>query len=99
VDPRLPRWAIRWLAGGALAGVLSDAASLAMGGALAFFAEESVIAWAFLALAVLTVVLLIGVWLSLREPSYSGVMAATGLSYLAVLTALGATVAGRLLVL
>jgi hypothetical protein len=38
------------------------------------------------------------VWSSLGEAGYSGVMAATGLSYLAVLTAAGAAVIGRLLV-
>jgi hypothetical protein len=39
--------------------------------------------------------LMVGVWFSLRVPSYTGVMAATGLSYLATLTALGAVVIGR----
>jgi len=34
---------------------------------------------------------------SLRQPAYSGVMAATGLSYLAVLTTLGAVFMGRAL--
>lgn len=52
--------------------------------------------WPFAALALLTGVLLLAVWSSLRQPSYSGVMAATGLSYLAVMTALGAVVTGRL---
>lgn len=36
--------------------------------------------------------------MALREPAYSAVMAATGLSYLAVLTVIGAGVAGRALV-
>ena len=40
----------------------------------------------------------LAVWASLGEQGYSGVMAATGLSYLATLTATGAAVVGRLLV-
>ena len=48
-------------------------------------------------LAAMSVLLMIGVWYSLKEPSYPGVMAATGLSYLAVLTSLGATALGRTL--
>ncbi|MDH5423260.1 MAG: hypothetical protein OEY55_15775, partial [Acidimicrobiia bacterium] len=55
----------------------------------------SVVGWAFIALAAMSTLLMVGVWFSLKEPAYAGVMAATGLSYLAVLTALGATVAGR----
>ena len=39
-----------------------------------------------------------GVIFSLKEPGYAGVMAATGLSYLAVLTAFGVAVLGRMLV-
>jgi hypothetical protein len=53
---------------------------------------------AYLALAVLSALLVAAVWFSLREPTYSGVMAATGLSYLGVLTAFGVVVVGRLLI-
>ena len=42
--------------------------------------------------------LMAGVYASLRYPAYAGVMAATGLSYLAVLTTLGGTFLGRALV-
>jgi hypothetical protein len=45
-----------------------------------------------------SVVLLAGVIGSLRYPEYAGVMAATGLSYLAVLTTLGGVFLGRVLV-
>jgi hypothetical protein len=45
-----------------------------------------------------SVVLLAGVIGSLRYPAYAGVMAATGLSYLAVLTTLGGVFLGRVLV-
>ena len=51
----------------------------------------------FGALTGMSVLLMIAVWYSLKEPSYPGVMAATGLSYLAVLTSLGATTLGRTL--
>jgi hypothetical protein len=37
----------------------------------------------------------VAVLLSIRVPSYTGVMAATGLSYLAVLTSLGSVLLGR----
>jgi hypothetical protein len=47
---------------------------------------------------VTSVVLMAGVFASLRYPAYAGVMAATGLSYLAVLTTLGGTFLGRALV-
>ena len=45
-----------------------------------------------------SVVLMVGVIASLRYPAYSGVMAATGLSYLALLTTLGAVFVGRAIV-
>ena len=45
-----------------------------------------------------SVVLMAAVIGSLRYPAYAGVMAATGLSYLAVLTTLGGMFLGRALV-
>ena len=53
---------------------------------------------AMIALTVMTGLLIVAVWFSLREPGYSGVMAATGLSYLGLLAAFGVVVVGRLLV-
>ena len=53
---------------------------------------------AMVALSGMTAILVAAVWFSLRETGYSGVMAATGLSYLGVLTAFGAAVVGRQLV-
>jgi hypothetical protein len=53
--------------------------------------------WAFAALTATTGLLVVAVSFSLRERGYAGVMAATGLSYLAVLTAFGVTVVGRML--
>lgn len=90
VDPRLPRSALRNLALVGIAGLLAEAAlqvSLGMGfsgGALGF--------WVLL---VTSVGLMAAVVASIRYPAYSGVMAATGLSYLALLTTLGAVFVGR----
>ena len=56
-----------------------------------------VLTWTWLGLGGMSVLLMVGVWFSLKEKGYEGVMAATGLSYLAVLTSLGAVALGRLL--
>ncbi len=96
VDPQLPRWALQRLDLAAGAGVVADVAVIATLGA--FGAGDGVMIAALVALAVMTGLLVTGVWFSLKEPTYSGVMAATGLSYLGVLTAFGVTVVGRLLV-
>ena len=95
VDPKLPRWALRALDVAGLTGLVADGAVLLLVG---LTVGAGVLGWAFLALSLMSVLLMVAVWFSLKEPSYTGVMAATGLSYLAVLTALGATVAGRSLV-
>ena len=91
VDPKLPRWALKRLDLVAGIALVADTALLMLAGATV----GSVVGWAFIALAAMSTLLMVGVWFSLKEPAYAGVMAATGLSYLAVLTALGATVAGR----
>ena len=49
-------------------------------------------------LVVTSVVLMVAVIAAIRYPAYSGVMAATGLSYLALLTTLGAVFVGRAIV-
>ncbi len=97
VDPRLPRWALQRLDVAALAGLVLDVSVLVARGALDWTGDDAVIGWAFIAMAVMTLLLIVGVWFSLREPSYTGVMAATGLSYLGVLTAIGTVVMGRVL--
>lgn len=90
VDPRLPRVALRNLAIAGIAGLIAEAGlqiGLGVGltgGDLGF--------WVLLATSV---VLMIAVIAALRHPAYSGVMAATGLSYLALLTTLGAVFVGR----
>jgi hypothetical protein len=96
VDPQLPRWALQRLDVAAGAGLVSDVAVVAALGA--FGSGDGVMIGALVALAVMTALLIAAVWFSLREPTYSGVMAATGLSYLGVLTAFGVVVVGRLLV-
>ena len=91
VDPRLPPWALRRLAVVGLVGVIVDAVIVSMGSPADPFLSPAVL----VALAVTSAMLLVGVLFSIRVPSYTGVMAATGLSYLAVLTSLGSVVLGR----
>lgn len=97
VDPRLPRWALQRLTVAGGAGLAAEIVYFGLEGAFAF-GTETVLAWSYLALAVMTSLLVAGVWFSLKEPSYTGVMAATGLSYLGTLTAVGVLVVGRLIV-
>lgn len=92
VDPRLPRSVLRALAITGIAGLVSDLAvvwgSLPDGGAV-------VVYWALMLVSIL---LMAAVIAAIRYPAYSGVMAATGLSYLAGLTTLGGVFLGRALV-
>lgn len=97
VDPTLPRWALQRLTMVGGAGLLAEVVYFVAVGALAF-SDDAVLAWSYVALAAMTTLLVLGVWFSLREPSYTGVMAATGLSYLGTLTAVGVLVVGRLIV-
>jgi hypothetical protein len=94
IDPRLPRWALRSLAIAGIVGLLADGAMLT---AVGDFPGGGPTA-AFWALLITSVVLMAAVIGALRYPAYAGVMAATGLSYLAVLTSLGAVFLGRALV-
>jgi hypothetical protein len=96
VDPRLPRSALRRLSLAAGCGLVLDVAVIAVLGA--FGAGDLVLVGAFVALGALAALLVAAVWFALKEQAYSGVMAATGLSYLGVLTAFGLVVVGRLLV-
>jgi hypothetical protein len=91
VDPKLPRRSLKILAAIGAVGIAVDTVLIQV-----YAVDSSVISPAVLiGLGATTVVLMVGVWFSLRVPSYTGVMAATGLSYLATLTALGAVVIGR----
>ncbi len=98
VDPRLPRWALKRLDAAAGVGLLLDVAVLVGLGVLGWADVDAVLGWAFVALVAMSALLVVAVWFALREPRYSGVMAATGLSYLAVLTMFGAAVTGRIVV-
>jgi len=91
VDPRLPRWALRRLALVGLVGVVVDVVVVLLLAPVDPFLSPALL----VVLAATTAVLLVGVLLSIRVPSYTGVMAATGLSYLAVLTSLGSVLLGR----
>ncbi|MDX1468048.1 MAG: hypothetical protein R3258_01795 [Acidimicrobiia bacterium] len=93
VDPRLPRWSLRMLAIAGIAGLVADAVVLPSMGDMPAGGPTV----AFWVLAVTSVVLMAAVVAAIRYPAYSGVMAATGLSYLAVLTSLGAVFLGRAL--
>jgi hypothetical protein len=55
------------------------------------------LAWIWLTSAITTIVLAGVTWLALKERSYSAVMAATGLLYLAILTAFGTDLVARAL--
>lgn len=96
VDPRLPRRALQRLDLVAGAGLVADVAMAAGYGA--FGADDGVLLAAMVGLVAMTALLITAVWFSLRERGYSGVMAATGLSYLGVLTTFGVVVIGRLLI-
>lgn len=93
IDPRLPRSALRRLALTAIIGLAGDSVLLSViglpggGGTLVF--------WLLAGTSALLMAAVLG---AIRYPAYSGVMAATGLSYLAVLTTLGTVFLGRALV-
>ena len=93
VDPRMPRWALRTLGGVAIVGLVLDTAVLRFGIGFPPGGGQ----WAFWLLVTTSIVLMVAVLGALKQPAYSGVMAATGLSYLAVLTTLGAVFLGRAL--
>lgn len=94
IDPTLPRWALKRLAVAGAGGIALDGLVVGLDGSFSF-QDETVIAWAFVVLAATSLALMVAVRLALNEPSYPGVMAATGLSYLGSLTTIGAAVAGR----
>ncbi|CAN5863776.1 hypothetical protein BH23ACT5_BH23ACT5_02180 [soil metagenome] len=94
VDPTLPRWLLRALAVVGLVGIALDGAALGLTVGLAHTGFLVAVFWV---LVVFTGALMAAVIGALRYPAYSGVMAATGLSYLAVLTGLAAVFFGRVL--
>jgi hypothetical protein len=96
VDPRLPRWALYRLTAAGAVGLFVETLIVVVRLVSDGLQADGVFVWAYVALAAMTGLLVAGVWLSLREPRYTGVMAATGLGYLAVLTSLGVLVIGRM---
>jgi hypothetical protein len=98
VDPTLPRWSLIVLDAAAAAGLALEVGVVVASGSLTMSGQNAVYSAVYVALAAFCAVLMLGVWGSLREPRYSGVMAATGLSYLAVLVAFGVVTVGRSLV-
>jgi len=94
IDPRLPRWTLRSLAVVGIVGLAADALLVAGLGGLPG-GGATVAFWVLLGTSIVLMAAVLG---ALRYPAYSGVMAATGLSYLAVLTTLGAVFLGRALV-
>jgi hypothetical protein len=93
VDPRLPRSILKTLAFVGIAGLALDSTVLAVAGLPS--GSGTIAYWVLMATSVVLMAAVVG---SLRYPAYSGVMAATGLSYLAVLTTLGGMFLGRALV-
>ena len=98
VDPQLPWWGLRRLALIAGVGAILDFAVLIGLGVLPWSGGDTAVGVGFVLLAVTTVVLMAAVISALGEEGYPAVMSATGLSYLALLTAIGAAVVGRLLI-
>ena len=95
LSPRIPRRPLRRLAVTGAVGMALDAAVvLSFGFPFAGSTAALVIA---VGLAGASILLMVAVWFSLEYPSYPGVMAATGLSYLAVLTSLGSVTLVRAL--
>ena len=95
VDPTLPRWSLHALDAIAAVGLALEVLIVVVSGSLVLSGTDGVYGIVYLVMAGFCVLLMAGVWGSLREPRYSGVMAATGLSYLAVLVAFGVVTIGR----
>ena len=95
VSPRMPRWPLRALAVVGGAAILLDWLVHLVPGVPPAASTGPLIA--SVALAAASVLLMAAVWFALGYPSYPGVMAATGLSYLAVLTSLGSVILVRAL--
>lgn len=98
VDPTLPRWSLMSLDAIAAGGLVGELAIVVASRSRVLSGPDAAFGFVYLAMVGFCAVLMLGVWGSLREPRYSGVMAATGLSYLAVLVAFGVVTVGRALV-
>ncbi len=96
IDPRIPRRPLRNLALAGAGGVLLDATVVLVSSLPMAVTAGGLIT--SVALAGTSLLLMVAVWFALGYPSYPGVMAATGLSYLAVLTSLGSVSLVRVIV-
>jgi hypothetical protein len=101
VDPRLPRAPVKVLDVAVGVALVSDAVLLSLSpgvwSALSDPDAWQLLVWFWVALVVTTGVLVVAVWFAVREPAYPAMMAATGLLYLAVITAVGVDVIPRAL--
>ena len=89
IDPSLPRWSLRALAIVGIVGIVTDAMVMTLVGM-----PDGGPAVAFWVLMTTSAILMVAVVAALRYPAYSGVMSATGLSYLALLTTVGGVFLG-----
>ena len=96
VDPTLPRWALRRLDLLAGIGLALSMVSGWLNGAVPF--DGGPLGWALAGLSLVGAALVVGTWFALGETGYSGVMAATGLSYLGMVTVAGVVFLTRLMV-
>lgn len=96
VDPTLPRWAVRRLDLLAGAGLVLSLTAGWLNGAAPY--DGGALGWALAGLALVSAALVVGTWFALGETGYSGVMAATGLSYLGVVTVAGVVFLNLLMV-
>jgi len=87
VDPTLPRWALRRLDLWAGAGLILSLLAGWSNGAVPY--QGGPLGWTLAILALVSAALVTGTWFALGERGYSGVMAATGLSYLGMATIAG----------
>lgn len=95
VDPTLPRWAVRRLDLLAGAGVFLSLMAGWLNEAVPY--DGGALGWTLVVLALVSAALVVGAWFALGETGYSGVMAATGLSYLGVVTVAGVVFLSRLM--
>jgi len=102
VQPGMPRrilnevvHAVRWVLPFQVVVMLLPTGMLAVLGGSVDDGWGGMLGWFWLACAVTTAVLIEVTIRALKEPSYSAVMAATGLMYLAILTAFGTDLVAR----
>jgi hypothetical protein len=95
VDPTLPRWALRRLDLLAGVGLVLSLVAGWLNQAVPY--SGGVLGWTLASLTLVSVALVVGTWLALGETGYSGVMAATGLSYLGMTTVAAVVFLNRLM--